>query len=81
MVLRDNKWTSRSSSPDCVRTKRPCGAGRDARRPVRFARPGDDRPGGDIDVMIEIEPLDVVDRAALNPYVRPPAESEAANGF
>ena len=56
---------------------------------------GDDRPGSDIDIMIEIaleavqdvyayvglksyiaelfaEPVDVVDRAALKPYVRPP---------
>ncbi|MGD1015131.1 MAG: nucleotidyltransferase family protein [Roseiarcus sp.] len=65
---------------------------------------GDDRPGSDIDIMIEIEPeavpdvyayvglksyiaelfaepVDVVDRAALKPYVRPPAESEAVYAF
>ncbi len=65
---------------------------------------GDDRPGSDIDIMIEIapdavqdvyayvglksyiaelfaEPVDVVDRAALKPYVRPPAESDAVYAF
>jgi len=65
---------------------------------------GDDRPGSDIDIMIEIEPeavqdvyayvglksyiaelfaepVDVVDRAALKPYVRPPAEAEAVYAF
>jgi hypothetical protein len=65
---------------------------------------GEDRPGSDIDIMIEIEPeavpdvyayvglksyiaelfaepVDVVDRAALKPYVRPPAESEAVYAF
>ncbi|MGA2487662.1 MAG: nucleotidyltransferase domain-containing protein [Roseiarcus sp.] len=65
---------------------------------------GDDQPGSDIDIMIEIapdavqdvyayvglksyiaelfaEPVDVVDRAALKPYVRPPAESDAVYAF
>jgi len=65
---------------------------------------GDDWPGSDIDIMIEIapdavqdvyayvglksyiaelfaEPVDVVDRAALKPYVRPPAESDAVYAF
>ncbi len=65
---------------------------------------GDDQPGSDIDIMIEIapdavqdvyayvglksyiaglfaEPVDVVDRAALKPFVRPPAESDAVYAF
>ena len=43
-----------------MRTRPLCGRGGDARRPVRLAR-GDDRPGSDIDIMIEIEPEAVQD--------------------
>jgi len=65
---------------------------------------GDDLPGSDIDIMIEIEPetvqdvysyvglknyianlftepVDVVDREALKPFVRAPAESDAIYAF
>src|ERR1700733_3879226 len=65
---------------------------------------GDDRPGSDTDIMIDIDPaaelsvydyvglkryiaslfdgpVDVVDREALKPHVRPPAEGDAVYAF
>ena len=65
---------------------------------------GDDRPGSDTDIMIDIDPeaplsvydyvglkrfiaglfdgsVDVIDREALKPYVRPPAEGDAMYAF
>lgn len=65
---------------------------------------GENRPGSDIDIMIEVDPaahmtvfgyvglkeyiaglfsvpVDVVDRSALKPYLRPPAEAESAYAF
>jgi len=65
---------------------------------------GDDRPGSDTDIMIDIDPeaplsvydyvglkrfiaglfdgpVDVIDRKALKPCVRPPAEGDAVYAF
>jgi uncharacterized protein len=65
---------------------------------------GEETPGSDLDIMIDIDPgvqigvweyaglkryiaslfegrVDVVDREALKPYVRPPAESDAVYAF
>ncbi|MDE2109770.1 MAG: nucleotidyltransferase domain-containing protein [Alphaproteobacteria bacterium] len=65
---------------------------------------GDDRPGSDIDILIDTapdalqdiyayvalktyiaslfkEPVDVIERGFLKPFVQPPAESEAVYAF